>query len=84
MAEPTQQPIIPSAPKPETEICGNCAYYKPASATDLSHGQCRRYPPQVIIDPTNHATPYADLVSMWPNTNEVDNCGEYRYLAPTE
>jgi hypothetical protein len=82
MADAAQKPVTPRAPKPD-EICGNCTYYKPVSSSDFTHGQCWRYPPTPMVDPTNHATPTVDLNYFRPTVLENDWCGEYRYLAPT-
>jgi hypothetical protein len=84
MAEAVTKPVGPLAKPPVEEICGNCAYYQPLSASDLSRGHCLRYPPMVVNDSHEADTEAERFATVLPTVDEIDWCGEYRYLAPTD
>lgn len=44
--------------------CGYCKF-------NFAH-QCRRYPPQVVMNPTEY------VVSEWPKIKDTEFCGEFQ------
>ena len=58
--------------KLETASCAACEYYKPVQAGTevLYHGECRRFPPAVIVD-------RGEVVGRFPSVDETDWCGDF-------
>ena len=57
--------------------CSTCRHW--ANAPDESTGGCRRYPPVPHVVPTvAEDGPSFGAVSVWPETDGDDWCGEWR------
>lgn len=62
------------AEMPEQSQCSSCAYWERLPAEremEDDTGLCRRYPPVVLLDGS-------DPFTIWPLTDDVDLCGEFR------
>jgi hypothetical protein len=59
--------------------CGNCRYWVLPGGE--SGGECRRFPPAMLVWPETEATvAYAER--SWPETAEDDWCGEHSPVRP--
>lgn len=56
-----------------TAECSNCEFSAPTIVSDGPIVECRRYPPQVFVDPVQ-----GDAVQAFPNVGEHDWCGEHK------
>lgn len=60
--------------------CGTCMFWMPSEgasrAANLMFGQCRRFPPAIILTPEGAR-------GRWPSTNRADWCGEHAILVDT-
>lgn len=53
-------------------ICGGCRWWM---RIDSDVGQCRRYPPSLVVDID------PGVVSLWPDTKRTRWCGEWAAIA---
>lgn len=53
--------------------CNSCEHW---NRDDSYVGECRRYPPQIIIGVDDDGEEFP--MSMWPSTENVDGCGEFK------
>lgn len=59
-----------------TNSCSYCTHFYKQTE---SAGECRRYPPQVVVLPVrdSYDNIYHQLTCVWPDMNNNDICGEY-------
>lgn len=55
-------------------VCSNCKHWKKQQSDDQkeSVGECRRYPPKVIV------TPEGEVLCVLPFTEFKESCGEFQ------
>ena len=55
--------------------CKDCRFFDP-SGLGSDDGQCRRFPPQVIVLPYPHAQ--FETKTRWPDVRSNHWCGEFK------
>jgi hypothetical protein len=56
--------------------CGNCVHWGAPPDGGAATGNCHRYPPAVLFDPT--APLLYRVKTEWPETNRFALCGEWK------
>ena len=60
--------------------CQTCKFYVPFGAGKREDGECRRYPPQVVVvgQRNEYAVLYDAEQTIYPNVWQGNWCGEYK------
>jgi hypothetical protein len=61
------------------DLCGRCRYFYPVDGGADGSGQCRRFPPVLVVMPALN-----ELRQGWPILFIDDGCGEFRPLDSTD
>ena len=59
----------------EPFVCEKCFYYRLKESKLWNHGQCKRYPPQVMV--TRNGDDW-DTDTFFPLVDGLDWCGEWK------
>ena len=88
IVQPTADTPLPLAPLPD-RCCGNCEYFcRPEDNFSPDNGECRRYPPQIVVitgkrtepqyDGTNQEVTTQEGMCNWPAVRPRAFCGEWK------